>query len=93
MLTYVSGHVVFLPITLPELQRIGQGGELTIFAGRWWAHRSVFLWYNAHPAEVFMGDVGALGLGGAIGTVAIIIRQELLLLHSLAASSSRKRFR
>ena len=38
-----------------------------------------FLWYNAHPAEVFMGDVGALGLGGAIGTVAIIIRQELLL--------------
>ena len=39
-----------------------------------------FLWYNAHPAEIFMGDVGSLALGGAIGTVAIIIRQELLLL-------------
>jgi phospho-N-acetylmuramoyl-pentapeptide-transferase len=38
-----------------------------------------FLWYNAHPAEIFMGDVGSLALGGAIGTVAIIIRQELLL--------------
>ena len=38
-----------------------------------------FLWYNAHPAEVFMGDVGSLALGGAIGTVAVIIRQELLL--------------
>jgi phospho-N-acetylmuramoyl-pentapeptide-transferase len=38
-----------------------------------------FLWYNAHPAEVFMGDVGSLALGGAIGTVAVIIKQELLL--------------
>ena len=39
-----------------------------------------FLWYNAHPAEVFMGDVGSLALGGAIGTVAVVIRQELLLI-------------
>jgi phospho-N-acetylmuramoyl-pentapeptide-transferase len=39
-----------------------------------------FLWYNAHPAEVFMGDVGSLALGGAIGTVAVIIKQELLLI-------------
>jgi phospho-N-acetylmuramoyl-pentapeptide-transferase len=38
-----------------------------------------FLWYNAHPAEIFMGDVGSLALGGAIGTISIIIRQELLL--------------
>jgi len=38
-----------------------------------------FLWYNAHPAEIFMGDVGSLALGGAIGTVAVLIRQELLL--------------
>ncbi len=38
-----------------------------------------FLWYNAHPAEIFMGDVGSLALGGAIGTVAVIIKQELLL--------------
>jgi phospho-N-acetylmuramoyl-pentapeptide-transferase len=39
-----------------------------------------FLWYNAHPAEVFMGDVGSLALGGAIGTVAVVIKQELLLI-------------
>ena len=39
-----------------------------------------FLWYNAHPAEVFMGDVGSLALGGAIGTIAVIIKQELLLI-------------
>ena len=39
-----------------------------------------FLWYNAHPAEVFMGDVGALGLGGAMGTVAVLLKQEVLLL-------------
>jgi phospho-N-acetylmuramoyl-pentapeptide-transferase len=38
-----------------------------------------FLWYNAHPAEIFMGDVGSLALGGAIGTIVIMIRQELLL--------------
>ena len=39
-----------------------------------------FLWYNAHPAEIFMGDVGALGLGGGLGTVAVLLKQELLLL-------------
>ena len=77
VLTYVSGHVVCADYL--ELQRMPMVGELTIFCGSMVGASIGFLWYNAHPAEVFMGDVGALGLGGAIGTVAIIIRQELLL--------------
>ncbi len=77
VLTYVSGHVVFADYL--ELQRMDKVGELTIFCGSMVGASIGFLWYNAHPAEVFMGDVGALGLGGAIGTVAVIIRQELLL--------------
>ena len=77
VLTYVSGHVVFADYL--ELQRMEKVGELTIFCGSMVGASIGFLWYNAHPAVVFMGDVGALGLGGAIGTVAIIIRQELLL--------------
>ena len=77
LLTYVSGHVVFADYL--ELQRMPQVGELTIFCGSMVGASIGFLWYNAHPAEIFMGDVGSLALGGAIGTVAIIIRQELLL--------------
>jgi phospho-N-acetylmuramoyl-pentapeptide-transferase len=53
--------------------------ELTVFCGAMVGASIGFLWYNAHPAEVFMGDVGSLALGGAIGTVAVIIKQELLL--------------
>ncbi len=77
VLTYVSGHVVFADYL--ELQRMPMVGELTVFCGSMVGASIGFLWYNAHPAEVFMGDVGSLALGGAIGTVAIIIRQELLL--------------
>jgi phospho-N-acetylmuramoyl-pentapeptide-transferase len=77
VLTYVSGHVVFADYL--ELQRMPLVGELTIFCGSMVGASIGFLWYNAHPAEIFMGDVGSLALGGAIGTVAIIIRQELLL--------------
>jgi phospho-N-acetylmuramoyl-pentapeptide-transferase len=77
VLTYVSGHVVFADYL--ELQRMPNVGELTVFCGSMVGASIGFLWYNAHPAEVFMGDVGSLALGGAIGTVAIIIRQELLL--------------
>jgi len=54
-------------------------GELTVFCGSMVGASIGFLWYNAHPAEIFMGDVGSLALGGAIGTIAIVIRQELLL--------------
>ena len=77
VLTYVSGHVVFADYL--ELQRMPMVSELTVFCGAMVGAAIGFLWYNAHPAEIFMGDVGSLALGGAIGTVAIIIRQELLL--------------
>jgi phospho-N-acetylmuramoyl-pentapeptide-transferase len=77
VLTYVSGHATFASYL--ELQRMPQIGELTIFCGAMVGSAIGFLWYNAHPAEVFMGDVGSLALGGAIGTVAVMIKQELLL--------------
>ncbi len=77
VLTYVSGHVVFADYL--ELQRMSMVSELTIFCGSMVGASIGFLWYNAHPAEVFMGDVGSLALGGAIGTVAVAIKQELLL--------------
>jgi phospho-N-acetylmuramoyl-pentapeptide-transferase len=77
VLTYVSGHAAFASYL--ELQRMPLAGELTIFCGAMVGASIGFLWYNAHPAEVFMGDVGSLALGGAIGTVAVMIKQELLL--------------
>jgi phospho-N-acetylmuramoyl-pentapeptide-transferase len=77
VLTYVSGHATFAQYL--ELQRMPLAGELTIFCGAMVGASIGFLWYNAHPAEVFMGDVGSLALGGAIGTVAVMIKQELLL--------------
>ncbi|HTW61825.1 MAG TPA: phospho-N-acetylmuramoyl-pentapeptide-transferase [Terracidiphilus sp.] len=77
VLTYITGHVVFADYL--ELERMPMVGELTVFCGSMVGASIGFLWYNAHPAEIFMGDVGSLALGGAIGTVALIIRQELLL--------------
>ena len=77
VLTYVSGHVVFSDYL--ELQRMPMVSELTVFCGSMVGASIGFLWYNAHPAEIFMGDVGSLALGGAIGTVAVVIKQELLL--------------
>jgi len=77
VLTYVSGHVVFADYL--ELQRMPMVGELTVFCGAMVGASIGFLWFNAHPAEIFMGDVGSLALGGAIGTVAVMIKQELLL--------------
>jgi len=77
VLTYLSGHAVFAEYL--ELQRMPQTAELTIFCGAMVGASIGFLWYNAHPAEIFMGDVGSLALGGAISTVAVIIKQELLL--------------
>ena len=62
------GFVFFLP-----------AGELTIFCGALVGGSLGFLWYNSYPAEIFMGDVGSLALGGALGTVALLIKQELLL--------------
>jgi phospho-N-acetylmuramoyl-pentapeptide-transferase len=77
MLTYVSGHSVFSDYL--ELQRMPMVSEVTIFCGAMVGASIGFLWYNAHPAEIFMGDVGSLALGGAIATVAVVIKQELLL--------------
>ncbi len=77
VLTYISGHVVFADYL--ELQRMPLVAELTVFCGAMVGASIGFLWYNAHPAEIFMGDVGSLALGGAIGTVAVAIKQELLL--------------
>ncbi|MGH9417896.1 MAG: phospho-N-acetylmuramoyl-pentapeptide-transferase [Terriglobales bacterium] len=76
-LTYISGHAVFAAYL--ELEKMPQVGELTVFCGAMVGASIGFLWYNAHPAEIFMGDVGSLALGGAIGTVAVLIKQELLL--------------
>ncbi len=77
VLTYLSGNVIIAQYL--GLQRMPLVSELTIFCGSMVGASIGFLWYNAHPAEVFMGDVGSLALGGAIGTVAVIIKQELLL--------------
>jgi phospho-N-acetylmuramoyl-pentapeptide-transferase len=77
-LTYVTGNAVLSDYL--DISFIRQAGELTIFCGSMVGASLGFLWYNAHPAEVFMGDVGSLALGGAIGTIAVIIKQELLLI-------------
>ena len=76
-LAYVAGHAVFAEYLL--LVRFPPAGELTVFCGALVGAGLGFLWYNAYPAELFMGDVGSLALGGALGTVAILIKQELLL--------------
>jgi phospho-N-acetylmuramoyl-pentapeptide-transferase len=76
-LTYVTGHRVFAGYLL--LVRFPQSAELTVFCGSLVGASLGFLWYNSYPAEIFMGDVGSLALGAALGTVAILIKQELLL--------------
>jgi phospho-N-acetylmuramoyl-pentapeptide-transferase len=77
-LSYVATHAVFANylqlMTVPPA-----ASELTIFVGALVGASLGFLWYNCYPAEIFMGDVGSLGLGGAIGTVALLIKQEALL--------------
>jgi phospho-N-acetylmuramoyl-pentapeptide-transferase len=76
-LAYVTGHAILADYLL--LVRFEPAGELTIFCGALVGASLGFLWYNSYPAEIFMGDVGSLALGGALGTVAILIKQELLL--------------
>jgi phospho-N-acetylmuramoyl-pentapeptide-transferase len=77
VLTYISSHARFA--TYLDMQYIPHVGELTIFCGALVGASMGFLWYNAHPAEIFMGDVGSLALGGSIGVIAVIIKQEVLL--------------
>jgi len=78
ILTYVGSHVELAQYL--QLARNPRSSELTIFCGAMTGASLGFLWYNAHPAEIFMGDVGALGLGGAMAVVAVLIKQEVLLL-------------
>jgi len=78
VLTYVIGHARFADYL--DLPKTPQVGELAIFCGAMVGASLGFLWYNCYPAEVFMGDVGSLALGGAIGTVGVIIKQEILLI-------------
>jgi phospho-N-acetylmuramoyl-pentapeptide-transferase len=77
VLTYVSSNYRWA--TYLEIQYIPRVGELTVFCGALVGASLGFLWYNAHPAEIFMGDVGSLALGGTLGTIAVIIKQEILL--------------
>ena len=77
VLAYVTGHAVVAKYLL--LVHFSPTGELTVFGGALVGASLGFLWWNAHPAEVFMGDVGSLALGGALGTMAILTKQELLL--------------
>lgn len=77
VLTYVSGHAVFA--TYLDIARLPGASELAVFCGAMTGASIGFLWYNAHPAEIFMGDVGSLALGGAMATVAVLIKQEILL--------------
>jgi phospho-N-acetylmuramoyl-pentapeptide-transferase len=77
-LTYVTGHAQFAEYL--DLARLPGASELTIFCSSMVGASLGFLWYNAHPAEIFMGDVGSLALGGALGVVAVLIKQEILLL-------------
>jgi phospho-N-acetylmuramoyl-pentapeptide-transferase len=77
VLSYVSGHAQFARYL--EITRLPGSGELTIFCASLTGACLGFLWYNCHPAEVFMGDVGSLALGGSLGVVAVLLKQELLL--------------
>ncbi len=77
-LSYLSGHAEFAKYL--ELSRTPGASELTIFCGAMTGASLGFLWFNAHPAEVFMGDVGSLALGGGLGAVAVLLKQEVLLL-------------
>lgn len=77
MFSYLAGHVVMANYL--QIPYVAGSGELAIFCGTIFGACLGFLWFNAYPAQMFMGDVGSLALGGALGTIAIIIKQEFLL--------------
>ncbi len=77
VIAYISGHIVFSEyLTIPYLRG---NGELAVYLAALVGASLGFLWYNSHPAQVFMGDTGSLALGGAIGAVCVLIKKELLL--------------
>jgi phospho-N-acetylmuramoyl-pentapeptide-transferase len=75
---YASGHATFSEYL--QIPNVEGAGELTVFCGSLVGAGLGFLWFNAYPAQVFMGDVGALALGAALGLIAVLVRQELVLL-------------
>lgn len=77
VLSYVSGHLKFSEYLF--IPYIRGSGELTVFCASILGAGLGFLWYNCYPASIFMGDVGSLALGGALGSVALLIKKELLL--------------
>jgi phospho-N-acetylmuramoyl-pentapeptide-transferase len=77
ILTYLTSNARFAGYL--DIQYIPHAGELTVFCGALVGASLGFLWYNAHPADVFMGDVGSLSLGGTLGVIAVVIKQEVLL--------------
>ncbi|MBV9035014.1 MAG: phospho-N-acetylmuramoyl-pentapeptide-transferase [Acidobacteriaceae bacterium] len=77
VLTYVSSHAKFSDYL--DLAHLVRSQELTIFCASMFGASLGFLWYNCHPAQVFMGDVGSLALGGGLGVIAVLIKQEVLL--------------
>jgi phospho-N-acetylmuramoyl-pentapeptide-transferase len=78
VLAYVTGHAKFAEYLM--ITHIPGSGELTIFCGAMLGASLGFLWFNTYPAQVFMGDIGSLALGGALGTIALISKHELLLI-------------
>jgi len=77
LFAYLTGSATYSKYLL--IPHIPGAGELIIFVGALAGAGLAFLWFNTHPAQVFMGDVGALALGGALGTIAVIVRQEIVL--------------
>ncbi len=77
LFAYLTGSITYSKYLF--IPYIPGAGELLIFCGAMAGAGLAFLWYNAHPAQMFMGDVGALALGGALGTIAVIVRQEIVL--------------
>ena len=77
VMSYVAGHAVFAAYL--QVPYVPQAGELAVFCGCLLGACLGFLWFNCHPARVFMGDTGSLALGGAIGCVAVLVKQELAL--------------
>lgn len=77
LFAYLTGNAAYSKYLF--IPHIPGAGELLIFCGAMTGAGLAFLWFNAHPAQVFMGDVGALALGGALGTIAVIVRQEIVL--------------
>jgi phospho-N-acetylmuramoyl-pentapeptide-transferase len=77
VIVYLGGNKIIAEYL--KILYIPGSGELTIFCGALLGASLGFLWYNAHPAEVFMGDVGSLSLGGALGTLAVVTKHELIL--------------